>query len=191
MKRTKTKSQQKTLYAFFNPHQDKPRRVLSGLSSYDPKKHRKESIANSQSIRHKNNYIHTRAHKGVLYVALNEFREFIAINLFSRLDSISNSIVPSGEKIAEATVDDDDALTFISVDPRFRRQKIGSELIRFMKQRCEQFHVFGGQECNSRYRLTREGMALIRYCLAQAILKHEDFIGSDAPVPSSPGKRRL
>lgn len=192
MKKPKTPiiQKQSTLQRFF----PRPRLFAlaheSKITQYKPEKHKTEAATNSQLIRKKRHYLHTRSHQGVLYVALNEFREFIAINLFDRIDYFSNSIIPSGEKIAEATVDDDDALTFIGIDPRLRRQKIGTQMIRFMKQRCEKFHVFSGQDFNSRYRLTAEGMHLIRYCLKQKILDDEDFISSDTPVPSSPCAKR-
>lgn len=191
MKKPRDDLTQKTLYGFFKIPSDRLKKLMPGVSKYNPRKHRKEAIANSKSIRSDHNYIHTRAHKGVLYVALNEFSEFIAINLFDRLDPVLDLIIPSGEKIAEASVDSDAALTFIGVDKRFRRQKIGSELIRFMKQRCEKFHVYDGQDYNSCYRLTKEGKDLMQYCLNQNILKHEDFISSEVPVPASPSKKRF
>ncbi len=151
-------TRQQTLGAFFpKPHLFQRLRG-SDVTIYDPTKHKTEAAANSRLIRKKRHYIHTRSHQGVLFVALNEFREFIAINLFDRVDEFSNSIIPSGERIAEASVDDD--------------------------------HVFSGQDYNSRYRLTAEGMHLIRYCLEQKILDNEDFISSDTPVPSSPCAKR-
>jgi hypothetical protein len=132
----------------------------------------------------KNDPDKTRQWEGYLFIAEDNFREYTVINLLPRPNYELKMEVPAGYKVASATVDNDSALTHIQVVEQFRRQKIGSELVRFIKNCCKQFTVFGGTEHNSRYRLTEQGAALVTYCVANKILASTQVI--TAFVPRSP-----
>lgn len=121
-----------------------------------------------------------------LFIATNNFTEYSVVNLLARPNYQLKKVIPVGFEVATATVDDNSALTHISVKEPFRRQKIGAQLIRFIKHCCPKFIVFGGTEHNSRYRLTQEGAALMEYCVSNKILSPTQVIVGN--VPESPQK---
>lgn len=124
---------------------------------------------------------------GYLFIANNNFTEYSVITLLPRPNYQLKKVIPIGYEVATATVDDNSALTHILVNESFRRKKIGSQLIRFIKNCCPKFIVFGGTTHNSRYRLTSEGAALMKHCVENKILSSTQvIIGS---VPESPQKQ--
>jgi hypothetical protein len=119
-----------------------------------------------------------------LFCASSNFCEYKVVTLISRNDYRSKVQHPPGFVVATATVDDNSALESIEVKDGFRRQRIGTELVRFINSCCGKFIVFGGTEHNSRYRLTGEGAKLMRHCVSQKILDDTQVIFSVPPSPS-------
>ena len=126
--------------------------------------------------------------QGYCFCASANFCEYQVYTVNDRCVKNKNEKVfmPAGSLVASATVDNDSALTHISVETAFRRQGIGKQLIRFINKHDTQFHVYAGVAHNSRYRLTEEGAALIHACQSSGILDDEQVIPSTVPCsPSS------
>jgi GNAT superfamily N-acetyltransferase len=118
-----------------------------------------------------------------VFKATNNFTHFEVTTLITR--SMNTKHFDPGFRVASAEVDDDSALINIEVHKDFRRQGIGTRLIKFMNKVCEQFHVYLDKSHNSRYRLTEEGAALIYSCEKHAeILDHTQII--ETTIPPSP-----
>lgn len=123
---------------------------------------------------------------GYLFIANNNYSEFSVINIDpNRRNESAQTLVGLGKVIATASVDEDSALTHIEVKEGFKRKKIGSHLIYFMKSVCPQFLIYGGTQNNSRYRLTTDGAALVQYCLSKKILNEDQVIKNEVPMSPS------
>lgn len=122
--------------------------------------------------------------QGYCFIASNNFREYKIINTIPRPDRFTNQVYQPGLEVGSATIDDDSALTNIEVIIPFRGKGLGTELIKFMNNCCEQFHVFAGTGENSRYQLTEEGAGFIKSCKQKGILDEEQVILNH--VPPSP-----
>lgn len=132
----------------------------------------------------KYDYTCRKRKKELLFVANSDFSEF---NVYKIMGTTFKELEDSMRtSIANAQVDGEGALSFISVKESYRRQGIGTEIIRFINERMPEkdFIIFGGQEHNSRYRLTEQGMNLIMSCLRKRIIQPRQFIGNE--VPRSP-----
>lgn len=178
---------QKTLTCFFKPLEEKKDEntsLYANMTPYNKAANFKDVRAYLKKIDSQRQNADRWLHwEGFLFLATNNFRDYQVLTMIPRANFLAH--YPSGFVVATATVDDDSALTHIQVHSDFRRQKIGSELIRFISKACKQFTVYGGNgTTNSRYRLTKEGAHLITYCQKKDILKHTQVIlGS---VPESP-----
>lgn len=156
------------------------------LFPYNPNVDYKQSRAFLQKRKSSCDAIMTR--NGYCFCATANFSDYAVYTTTDRLMIIAGKkhLVPKGMCIATAKIDNDSALEHIQVSPLFRRQGIGKKLIRFIDQRAPQFHVFAGIEHNSRYRLTDEGVLLIRSCQKAGILSDEQVIlNMVPPSPSS------
>jgi GNAT superfamily N-acetyltransferase len=135
------------------------------------------------------NYDRMTPKLGFYFCALNNFQDY---QVFTAKGCYilrgKKVIIAKGTLVAHAKVDEESALEDISVDDKFRRKGIGKALIRFINKLDSQFFVYGGTYCNSRYRLTEEGAALIQACEQSKILKHDQII--EFTVPSSPYSTR-
>lgn len=181
---------QKTILSFFKPESKAEEADVADSKlkeAYTPAKvsniHKGAKRA-FMMFENKKSYDKTHQWNNYLFIATNNFTEYKVTNTIPMASKQSKEVFPSGTTIATATVDDDSALTNIEVNAKIRRQGIGTELIRFIKNACPQFVVFGGSEHNSRYRLTHEGAALIEHCRRKKILKAEQVIVDF--VPESP-----
>lgn len=150
----------------------------------------KSVIDYQQSRRYLQKYKHlvdaAQTKNGYYFCAQANYTEYSVHTTIDRLLIVNNEkiLVSRGACVATAMVDSDSALEHVSVENLFRRQGIGKNLIRFINKHDTQFHVFGGVEHNSRYRLTEEGAALIQSCQRAGILDEEQVILSF--VPNSP-----
>lgn len=135
--------------------------------------------------KHRHRYDSAITHRGYFFCASANFTEYHVYTTADQVIFVNDlkKHVPSNTLVAHAKVDSDSALEHISVDEAFRRQGIGTALIRFIYKCDKQFYVYSGTEHNSRYRLTCEGAALIRACQQKGILSEEQVI---LGVPESP-----
>jgi hypothetical protein len=101
---------------------------------------------------------------------------------------IERSLAPVGELRLDSYDEEagagEHALSGIEVLVSHRRCGIAMQLIKFAdvtnmtENHGTRLIVFGGQAYNSRYRLTTDGMKLIRACLDKGILDDEQFLGN-------------
>lgn len=102
---------------------------------------------------------------------LNEWAEF---ELYVMINA---SLV----RVGEARVDEHCALEYIEVEEFCRQKGLGSRLVRFMQQRFQKFHVYGGIERKSRHNLTVQGRALMKSCVRRGFLHHDNFLEASGP----------
>ena len=145
---------QKKLTAFFRPLHLTA--TAQKIDSYD-----RQIAASQVKIFHKAHpkHIYDKSHswKGYSFIATNNFREYSVKTMTARNHRDLDFLIPAGFTVANATVDDDSALTHLEVHQLFQRLGIGRELLRFIKNSDKQFIIYGGTSNNSRYRLTAEG----------------------------------
>ncbi len=129
--------------------------------------------------------------KDYMFSCDDNFSEY-KVTLLTHKSGLNNKLFYPGLSVGTATIDDNSALTHINVIEGFRRQKIGTQLIKFINERNPsdvigpgRFVVFRGVEVNSRYRLTEEGAKLIKHCEKQKILSSEQIIFGCPPSPSA------
>jgi hypothetical protein len=156
----------------------------SRYSFYSYKKHYGNVIGYMRDNQIKQYANATKTKNSIIYRASNNFKEYEAI-------CSSDTILPNGSKchageiLGTASIDSESALTAIHVEKSYRRNKIGTNLIRFIKKCCKQFTVYVGTENNSRYRLSEEGAKLIRFCEVQRILDYQQIIEASPISPSN------
>jgi hypothetical protein len=85
------------------------------------------------------------------------------------------------QKVGELELDDDYFLQHLWVSEPHRRRGIGTNMVRFANH-VKPITVCIDTSYNSRYRLTNEGVALIRACQAKGILQDEQLF--DEPMQS-------
>ena len=186
---------QRLMTDFFKPKIRNSQTLITDFfkpQSYVAKKSQHYSVSRdyAQSYKyfkkHKSKSDAIRTHRGYCYRATGDFNEYNVYTTFDKFVIYQGKkiFIPAGTRIATASIDSDSALTHISVDSLFRKQGIGTQLIRFINTHAPQFHVYAGIEHNSRYRLTQEGAALIQSCQRKGILDDEQVILH--MVPTSP-----
>ncbi len=113
---------------------------------------------------------------GYLFVASNCFSEFRVLNLLPRPDSITKRWIEPGFVVANASTVDD-MLAYISVDLKFRRQKIGVQLIQFINHcTAHKLKIYYASEDSSSFRLTEEGAKLINYCREKGLITPNQLV---------------
>lgn len=174
------KKAQTSLLQFFEGNHNLPAAAIAYRRSMYTRTDQKR-IAEYRRERRPDKYQVWRAY---LFLATNNFSEYTIVTAIPR--DVMGKIYEPCDKIGEASVDENSALTHIEIKEPFRQQGLGSELIDFIRKACPQFHVFAGNQHNSRYRLTDEGAILIASCRRRGILKDRQVILNY--VPDSPSK---
>lgn len=160
----------------------KPTKITERTYYYSPKTDYAQS--HRYLMQHKPGADAIQTRGGYCYRTTNQFSEYC---VYTTMDTFvinkgKKEFVKKGTKIATASIDDNSALTHITVETAYQRKGIGTELIRYINKCAPKFHVFAGTAHNSRYRLTEEGAILIQGCQQKGILDNEQVILDRVPM---------